>query len=140
MILINNKFWVYFIQYDNNNTDIKSICLWRKILHELQKAMKRMTPSLLDEGCTYKQWKYIANKGSYQFFVSWLDDKGEQYLFEICNTDLTNCTSYNLLDKLDESLFALQMDRKVDDVEVFAADIADVIVNLANAIKKMKDN
>ena len=135
MILINNKFWVYFIQHGNNNTDSKSIRLWRKILHELQKAMKHMTPSLLDEDCTYKQWKYIANKGPYQFFVSWLDDKGEQYLFDICNTDLTDCTSYNLLDKLDESLFALQMTRKVDDVEVFAADISDIIVNLANAIK-----
>ena len=101
--------------------------------------MKHMTPSLSGEDCTYKQWKYIANKGPYQFFVSWLDDKGEQYLFDICNTDLTDCTSYNLLDKLDESLFALQMARKVDDVEVFAADISDIIVNLANAIK-MKDN
>ena len=57
-------------------------------------------------------------------------------MFDICNTDLIDCTSYNLLDKLDESLFALQMARKVDDVEVFAADIADAIVNLANAIKK----
>lgn len=106
-----------------------------RILQELQKAMKHMTPSLSGEDCTYEQWKYIANKGPYQFFVSWLDDKGEQYLFDICNTDLTDCTSYNLLDKLDESLFALQMARKVDDVEVFAADISDIIVNLANAIK-----
>ena len=85
-----------------------------------------------------KQWKYIANKGPYQFFVSWLDDKGEQYLFDICNTDLTDCTSYNLLDKLDESLFTLQMARKVDDVEVFAADIADVLVSLADAIKNKR--
>lgn len=139
MILINNKFWVYFIQYDNNNTDSKSIRLWRKILHELQKTMKHMTPSLLDKDCTYEQWKYTANKGPYQFFVSWLDDKGEQYLFDICNVDSTVCTSDRLLDKLDESLFALQMARKVVDVEVFAADIFDIIVNLANAIK-MKDN
>lgn len=139
MILINNKFWVHFIQHDNNNTDTKSVCLWRKIFKELQKSMKHMTPSLSGEDCTYEQWKYIANKGPYQFFVSWLDDMGEQYLFDICNADLADCTSDNLLDKLDESLFALQMARKVDDVEVFVADISDVIVNLANAIK-MKDN
>lgn len=98
-----------------------------------------MTPSLSGEDCTYEQWKYIANKSQYQFFVSWLDDKGEKYLFDICNADMTDCTSDNLLDKLDKSLFALQMARKVDDEEVFAADIFDIIVNLANAIK-MKDN
>ena len=135
MILINNKFWAYFMQNDDNNTDSKSVCLWRNILKELQDAMKRMTPSLLYEDCTYEQWKYAANKGPYQFFVSWLDDKGEQYLFEICNVYLADCTSDSLLDQFDESLFALQMARKIDDVEVFAADITDIIVNLANAIK-----
>lgn len=55
---------------------------------------------------------------------------------EICNVDLTDYTSDSLLDQFDESLFALQMATEVDDVEVLVADIADVIVNLANAIKE----
>ena len=134
MILINNKFWAHFIQHDNS-TDSKSAILWSKILQELQNAMKHMTPSLLEEDCTYEKWKYVANKGPYHFFVSWLDDKGERYLFEICNADLIDCNSDSLLDQLDEYLFALQMTKEVDDAEVFAADISDVIVNLANAIK-----
>ena len=132
---MNNKFWIYFIQHDNSNTDIKSVYLWR-ILQELQDAMKRMTPSLSGEDCTYEQWKHIANKGQYHFFVVWLDDKGEQYLSDICNTNIAGDASDRLLDQFDESLFALQMDSEVDDVEVLAADIADVVVNLANAIKE----
>lgn len=132
---MNNKFWIYFIQHDNSNTDIKSAYLWR-ILQELQDAMKRMTPSLLDEDCTYEQWKQIVNKGQYNFFVAWLDDKGEQYLSDICNANITEDASDRLLDQFDESLFALQMAAKVDDAEVLAADIADVIVNLANAVKE----
>lgn len=132
---MNNKFWIYFIQHDNGNTDIKSVYLWR-ILQELQDAMKRMTPSLLGEDCTYEQWKYIANKGQYNFFVAWLDDKGEQYLSDICNANIAEDTSDRLLDQFDEFLFALQMAKEIDDIEVLAADIADVIVNLANAIKE----
>lgn len=132
---MNNKFWIHFIQHDNSNTDIKSIYL-RRILQELQDVMKRMTPSLLDEDCTYEQWKHIANKGQYNFFVAWLDGKGEQYLSDICNANIADGTSDKLLDQFDESLFALQMAAEVDDTEVFAADIADVIVNLANSIKE----
>jgi len=132
---MNNKFWLYFIQHDNSNTDIKSVYLWR-ILQELQDAMKRMTPSLLGEDCTYEQWKYIANKGQYNFFVTWLDDKGEQYLSDICNTNIIEDASDRLLDQFDETLFALQMATEVDDAEVLAADIVDVIVNLANAVKE----
>ena len=132
---MNNKFWIYFIQHDNGNTDIKNAYLW-KILQELQDVMKRMTPSLLGEDCTYEQWKYIANKGQYNFFVDWLDDKGEQYLSDICNANIAEDASDRLLDQFDESLFALQMAAEVDDIEVFAADIADVVVNLANAIKE----
>ena len=132
---MNNTFWIYFIQHDNSNTDINSVYLWR-ILQELQDAMKRMTPSLFDEDCTYEQWKYIANKGQYNFFVAWLDDKGEQYLSDICNTNIAEDASDSLLDQFDESLFALQMATEVDDAEVLAADIADVVVNLANAIKE----
>lgn len=133
---MNNKFWAYFIQHDNNNTDTKSVYLWRKILKELQDVMKHMTPSLLSEDCTYEQWKYIANKGKYHFFVSWLDDKGEQYLADICNANIVEDASDSLLDQFDETLFALQMAAEVDAVEVLAADIVDVIVNLANAIKE----
>ena len=132
---MNNKFWIYFIQHDNSNTDIKSVYLWR-ILQELQDVMKRMTPSLLGEDCTYEQWKYIVNKGQYNFFVAWLDDKGEQYLSDICNANIKEGTSDSLLDQFDESIFALQMAAEVDDTEVLAADIADVVVNLANAIKE----
>lgn len=132
---MNSKFWAYFVQHDNNNTDIKSVYLWRKILKELQDVMKHMTPSLLGEDCTYEQWKYIANKGQYHFFVSWLDDKGEQYLQDICNAIITEDTSDSLLDQFDGFLFALQMAAEVDNAEVLAADIADVVVNLANAIK-----
>lgn len=132
---MNNKFWIYFIHHDNSNIGIKSVYLWR-ILQELQDVMKRMTPSLLDEDCTYEQWKHIANKGQYNFFVSWLDDKGEQYLLDICNANIVEDASDRLLDQFDESLFALQMAAEVDDVEVLAADIVDVIVNLANAIKE----
>ncbi len=132
---MNNKFWIYFIQHDNSNTDIKSVYIWR-ILQELQGAMKRMTPSLLDGDCTYEQWKHIANKGQYNFFVAWLDDKGEQYLSDICNTNIAEDASDRLLDQFDEALFALQMAAEVDDAEVLAADIADVVVNLANAIKE----
>ena len=127
------------MQNDNNSTDSKSEFLWSKILQELQNVIKRMTPSLLEEDCTYEQWKYVANKGSYQFFVSWLNDNGERYLFEICNADLIDCTSDSLLDQLDEYLFALQMTKEVDDAEVLASDIADVLVSLANTIKN-KDN
>lgn len=132
---MNNKFWIYFIQHDNSNTYINSAYLW-KILQELQDAMKRMIPSLLDEDCTYEQWKHIANKGKYNFFVAWLDDKGEQYLSDICNVNIVEDASDRLLDQFDESLFALQMTAEVDDIEVFVADIADVIVNLANAVKE----
>lgn len=132
---MNNKFWIYFIQHDNSNTDIKSAYLW-KILQELRDAMKRMTPSLLGEDCTYEQWKHITNKGQYNFFVAWLDDKGEQYLSDICNANIVDCVSDRLLDQFDESIFALQMAAEVDDVEVLAADIVDVIVNLANVIKE----
>ena len=132
---MNNKFWIYFIQHDNGNTDINSAYLWR-ILQKLQDVMKRMTPSLLDEDCTYEQWKYIANKGQYNFFVTWLDDKGEQYLSDICNANIADDASDRLLDQFDKTLFALQMTAEVDDVEVLVADIADVIVNLANAVKE----
>ena len=132
---MNNKFWVYFIQQDNSNADTNSAYLWR-ILQELQNVMKRMTPSLLDEDCTYEQWKHIANKGQYNFFVTWLDDKGEQYLSDICNANITEGTSDSLLDQFDESIFALQMAAEVDDAEVLAADIADAVVDLANAIKE----
>ena len=132
---MNNKFWMCFIQHDNGNTDINSAYLWR-ILQELQDTMKRMTPSLLDKDCTYEQWKYVANKGQYNFFVAWLDDKGEQYLSDICNANIVEGVSDSLLDQFDESLFALQMATEVDDAEVLAADIADVVVNLANAIKE----
>ena len=132
---MNNKFWIYFIQHDNGNTDIKNAYLW-KILQELQDVMKRITPSLIGEDCTYEQWKHITNKGQYNFFVTWLDDKGEQYLSDICNANIAEDTSDRLLDQFDESLFALQMAKEIDDTEVFAADIADVIVNLANAIKE----
>ena len=132
---MNDKFWIYFIQHDNSNTDIKSVYLWR-ILQELQGAMKRMTPSLLGEDCTYEQWKHIANKGQYNFFVAWLDGKGEQHLSDICNANIIEDASDSLLDQFDESLFALQMTAEVNDVEVFVADIVDAIVNLANAIKE----
>lgn len=132
---MNNKFWIYFIQHDNSNTYINSAYLCR-ILQELQDAMKRMTPSLLGEDCTYEQWKHIANKGKYNFFVAWLDDKGEQYLSDICNANIAEDASDRLLDQLDESLFALQMAKEIDDIEVLAADIADVVVNLANVIKE----
>lgn len=132
---MNNKFWIYFIQHDNSNTDIKSVYLWR-ILQELQDAMKRMTPSLSGEDCTYEQWKHIANKGQYNFFVAWLDDKGEQYLSDICNANIVDGTSDSLLDQFDETLFALQMATEVDDAEVLAAGIADAIVNLAIVIKE----
>ena len=132
---MNNKFWIYFIHHDNSNTDIKGVYLW-KILQELQDAMKRMTPSLLGEDCTYEQWKHIANKGQYNFFVTWLDDKGEQYLSDICNTNIVEDASNRLLDQFDGSLFALQMATEVDDAEVLAADIVDVVVNLANVIKE----
>ena len=132
---MNNKFWIYFIQHDNGNTDIKNAYLW-KILQELQDVMKRITPSLIGEDCTYEQWKHITNKGQYNFFVTWLDDKGEQYLSDICNANIAEDTSDRLLDQFDESLFALQMAKEIDDTEVFAADIADVVVNLANAVKE----
>ena len=135
---MNDKFWAYFIQHDNNNTDTKSVYLWRKILKELRDVMKHMTPSLLSEDCTYEQWKYIANKGQYHFFVSWLDDKGEQCLTDICNASIIEGTSDSLLDQFDEFLFALQMTAEVDDAEVLAADITDVVVNLANAVNSVK--
>ena len=121
---------------DNNDTDSKRVCLLSNILQELQNAMKRMAPSLLEEDCTYEQWKCVANKGQYQFFVSWLDDKGEQYLYEICNANLIDSSDI-FIDQLDEYIFALQMAEKVDDAEVFAADIVDVLISLADAIKKI---
>lgn len=39
-------------------------------------------------------------------------------------------------DRFDESLFTLQMAAEVDDAEVFAADVADVLVDLADTIER----
>lgn len=131
-----DRFWTPFMQYMyDNNTNNEGVRLWRDILQELQNAMKRMTPALLDKDCTYEQWKHATNEGPYHFFVSWLDDKGERCLSVICGANLTNCTSDRLLDRFDESLFALQMAAEVDDVDVFAADIADVLVTLSRALE-----
>ena len=111
------RFWVPFMQHmHDSNTDSEGVRLWREILQALQDAMKRMAPSLSGEDCTYEQWKHAANEGSYHFFVSWLDDKGERCF--------------------DEALFALQMAAEVDDAEVLAADVADVLVDLTDAIER----
>ena len=131
------RFWVPFMQHmHDSNTDSEGVRLWREILQALQDAMKRMAPSLSGEDCTYEQWKCVANKGQYQFFVSWLDDTGEQYLYEICNANLIDSSDI-FIDQLDEYIFALQMAEEVDDAEVFAADIVDVLISLADAIKKI---
>lgn len=131
-----SKFFAPFIQHmDDTNTDNKGVRLWGEILQELQNAMKRMTPALSAEDCTYEQWKHVANEGPYYFFVSWLDDKGERCLSVICGANLTDCTSDRLLDQFDESLFALQMTAMIDDAEMLAADIADVLVTLTRALE-----
>lgn len=80
-MLINNKFWVYFMQNDNNDTNSKSVCLLSKILQELQNAMKRMAPSLLEEDGAYEQWKCVANKGQYQFlFLGYMIKESSIYM------------------------------------------------------------
>ena len=109
--------------------------LWKEILQELHDAMKCMTPALSVEDCTYEQWKYAANEGPYHFFVSWLDDRGERCLSVICGANLTDGISDRLLDQFDESLFALQMTAMIDDAEMLAADIADVLVTLSRALQ-----
>ena len=131
------RFWVPFMQHmHDSNSDSEGVRLWREILQALQDAMKRMAPSLSGEDCTYEQWKHAANEGAYHFFVSWLDDKGERCLSRICGASLTDCTSDRLLDRFDEALFALQMAAEVDDAEVLAADVADVLVDLTDAIER----
>lgn len=84
----------------------------------------------------YVQWKSAAKKGRYSFFVPWLEQEGEQYLLKICSANLDNTISDQLLDQFDEAIFKLQMTSAVDDVEVLAADVADVLVDLADAIER----
>lgn len=132
-----SKLFMPFMQdiyYDDN--DSEGMRLWRETLQTLQNVMGRMTPSLSGVDYTYEQWKSLAKKGQYGFFVAWMENEGEQYLSRICSVNLDDSPSDRLLDQFDEAVFELQMASEVDDVEVLAADIADVLVALSRAIEQ----
>ena len=59
---------------------------------------------------------------------------------KICSVNLDNTISDRLLDQFDEAIFKLQMTSAVDDTEVLAADVADVLVDLADAIERYSKN
>lgn len=132
-----SKLFMPFMQdiyYDDN--DSEGMRLWKETLKALQNVMERMAPSLSGVDYTYAQWKSVAQKGQYSFFIAWLEREGEQYLSKICSTNLDDSTSDRLLDQFDEAVFELQMASEVDDVEVLAADIADVLVALSRAVEQ----
>ena len=123
-----------------HHNDNEGIRLWTETLKTLQNTMERMTPSLSGTDYSYTQWKNAAKKERYSFFVSWLEQEGEQYLLKICSANLDNTISDRLLDQFDEAIFKLQMTSAVDDAEVFAADVADVLADLADAIERYGKN
>ena len=61
-------------------------------------------------------------------------------MLKICSANLDNTISDRLLDQFDEAIFKLQMTSAVDDTEVLAADVADVLVDLADAIERYSKN
>lgn len=61
-------------------------------------------------------------------------------MLKICSANLDNTISDRLLDQFDEAIFKLQMTSAVDDTEVLAADVADVLVDLADAIERYGKN
>lgn len=134
-----SKFFMPFVQNIHHN-DSEGVRLWTKILNTLQNVMERMTPSLSSMDYNYAQWKNAAKKGRYSFFVSWLEQEGEQYLLKICSANLDDTISDRLLDQFDEAIFKLQMTSTVDDAEVLAADVADVLIDLADAIERYGKN
>lgn len=135
-----SKFFMPFIMHDTPHNNNEGIYLWTEILKALQNVMERMTPSLSDTNYSYTQWKNAAQKGRYSFFVSWLEQEGEQYLSKICSANLDDTISDRLLDQFDEAIFKLQMTSAVDDTEVLAADIADVLIDLADSIERYGKN
>lgn len=124
-----------FMHNRNDHFDNEGIRLWNDTLQALARVMEKMTPSLSGKDYTYEQWVSEANRESYGFFVSWLKEKGERCLTTICNAELNDVTSEQLLDRFDEAVFELQMAEEVDDKEILAADIADVLVDLSSAIE-----
>lgn len=134
-----SKFFMPFVQ-DIYHNDSEGVRLWMETLKALQNEMERMTPSLSGTDYNYAQWKNAAKKGRYSFFVLWLEQEGEQYLLKIYSANLNNIISDRLLDQFDEAIFKLQMTSTVDDAEVFAADVADVLVDLADAIERYGKN
>lgn len=134
-----SKFFMPFVQ-DIHHNDSEGVRLWMETLKALQNVIERMTLSLSGTDYSYTQWKNAAKKERYSFFVSWLEQKGEQYLLKICSANLDNTISDRLLDQFDEAIFKLQMTPAVDDTEVLAADVADVLVDLADAIERYGKN
>ena len=135
-----SKFFVLFIMHDTHHNDNEGIRLWTETLKTLQNVMERMTPSLSDMDYSYIQWKNAAKKERYSFFVSWLEQEGEQCLLKICSANLDNNISDRLLDQFDEAIFKLRITSAVNDTEVLAADVADVLVDLADAIERYSKN
>lgn len=135
-----SKFFIHFIMHDIHHNDNEGIRLWTETLKVLQNLMERMIPSLSGMNYSYTQWKNAAKKGRYSFFVSWPEQEGEQYLLKICSANLDNTISNRLLDQFDEAVFKLQMTSAVDDTEVLAADVVDVLVDLADAIERYSKN
>ena len=134
-----SKFFIPFVQNIHHN-DSEGVRLWTKILKTLQNVMERMTPSLSGMDYSYTQWKNAAKKERYSFFVSWLEQEGEQCLLKICSANLDNNISDRLLDQFDEAIFKLRITSAVDDTEVLAADVADVLVDLADSIERYGKN
>ena len=104
-----SKLFMPFIIYHTHHNDSKGLRLWTETLKALQNAMEQMTPSLSGTGYTYEQWKSLAKKGQYGFFVAWMEDEGEQYLSRICSVYLDDSSSDRLLDQFDEAVFELQI-------------------------------
>ena len=59
---------------------------------------------------------------------------------KICSANLDNTISDRLLDQFDEAIFKLCITSAVDDTEVLAADVADVLVDLADIIERYGKN
>ena len=71
------------------------------------------------------------------------EENGENSIdrcLKICSANLDNTISDRLLDQFDETIFKLQMTSAVDDTEVLAADVADVLIDLADAIERYDKN
>ncbi len=125
---------------DDYSNDNEGIHLWGDTLKALEVILKKMTPSLAGEDCTYEKWQSVAKKGPYRFFALWLEKKGELYLSKICGMNLNEGMPERLLDCFDEAIFDLQMASEVDDEEVLAADVADVLTDLSMVIEQYEQH